>query len=265
MDPELEKAFSYAQKLLDAAIDVVEPVRVEPNENWKRDPKIFGLAILCRSISNFRASVLLVQHEQVREARALGRLMQENLLWLGALRARGHAFVQEMREDEAFNRKALGRLTLEIEGKHGGDVDGPDALKLRTIIKSVGQEFSPKPNKLDAKKTAAQGDVEAAYIDYLALSLDAMHCSILALKRHLSSKRIDGKVEVIVSDFPRVMLGEALSTVLLACVALLKTVVIANELVGFSTDGAAIAALVTEFERNGWRERQRLGARRAFG
>ncbi len=84
MDPELVRAVNYAQKLLDAAIDVVgaAPECVELNQNWARDPKIVALTILCRSISNFRASVRLVQQEQPLEARALVRLMYENLLIL---------------------------------------------------------------------------------------------------------------------------------------------------------------------------------------
>ena len=104
MDPELAKAINYAQKLLDAAINVIgaAPQCVELNHNWARDPKIVGLTILCRSISNFRASVRLVQQDQALEARALVRLMYENLLWLAALRERGLDFVEDMRKDEAF-------------------------------------------------------------------------------------------------------------------------------------------------------------------
>lgn len=85
MDPELVRTINYSQKLLDAATDVVgaAPECVEPNQNWARDPKIVGLT-MCRSISNFRAAVLLVQHEQALEAKALVRLLYENLLWLAA-------------------------------------------------------------------------------------------------------------------------------------------------------------------------------------
>src|SRR5262249_17246415 len=83
MDPELAKDLRYAQKVLDAAIDVVGAARIELNENWARDPKIVGLTILCRSITNFRAAALLVQqeHPHVLEANALVRLLYENLLW----------------------------------------------------------------------------------------------------------------------------------------------------------------------------------------
>jgi hypothetical protein len=251
MDPELARAIDFSQKLLNAAIDVVGAAHVELNENWAREPKVVGLTILCRSISNFRASVLLVQQQQVLEARALVRLMYENLLWLGALRERGLAFVQDMREDEAFNRKALGELTLRMTGKYGGDVSGPDALKLRGIIREVGKRF-PKPKKLHADETAAEGTVETAYVEYGRLSLDAVHCSVTALGRHLSSERSDRTVELVVSVIPRSTPAEVLSTVLHACRALMGTAVGANELVGFTTASATLAALVTEFERNGW-------------
>ena len=78
------------------------------------------------------------------EARALVRLMYENLLWLAALKERGLEFVRDMREDEASNRKALTELTLELNSTQGGDVSGPTALKLRKLIKDQSQQF-PKP------------------------------------------------------------------------------------------------------------------------
>jgi hypothetical protein len=82
--PALVKALDYAQKLLSATIAVVDAAfeRIglnEINQNGTRDPKIVGLTILCRSISNFRAAVLLVQLDQALEATALVRLLYENL------------------------------------------------------------------------------------------------------------------------------------------------------------------------------------------
>jgi len=251
MDAETTKAIQYSQKLLDAAIGVMGAARVELNASWARDPKVIALTILCRSISNFRAAVLLVQQEQVMEGRALVRLMYENLLWMGALRERGLTFVQDMIADEAFNRKALAELTLKMTGKHGADVTGPDALKLRSIIRELGKQF-PRTKKLHADKTAAEGAVETAYVEYGRLSLDAVHCSVTALGRHLSSKRTEGRVELTVSVIPRTPPEEVLSTVLHACRALMGVTVGANELVGFTSVTPKLGALVTEFEQNGW-------------
>jgi hypothetical protein len=180
--------------------------------------------------------------------------MYENLLWLGALKEREIEFVQDMLEDEAFNRKALGELTLKVSSKHSSDVGGPDALKLRNIIKDVGQKF-PQPKKLNAGKTAAEGAVEMAYCEYIRLSLDAVHCSVTALGHHLWSEHVNDKVELVLSVVPRTTPAEALSTVLHACRALIGAAIDVSELIGLTTASVAFAALETEFKRNGWLER----------
>jgi hypothetical protein len=252
-DIELTKAIEHAEKLLSAAIDVVGAAKVDLDQTWARNPKVVALTILCRSISNFRASVRLVQQEQVLEARALVRLMYENLLWLAALRERGAAFVQGMIEDEAFNRKALAERTLRVTAKHGADTTAPGAMKLRSIIKELSQQF-PKTKKLEAGKTAAEGVVETTYVEYGRLSLDAVHCSVTALGRHVSSEQIDGTIELVLSVVPRTPPREVLSTVLHACRALMGAAVTANELVGFTTATGALAALMSEFESHGWQK-----------
>jgi hypothetical protein len=188
------------------------------------------------------------------EARALVRLMYENLLWLAALKERGLEFVRDMREDEASNRKALTELTLELNSTQGGDVSGPTALKLRKLIKDQSQQF-PKPKKLSASKTAAEGGVEMAYFEYARLSLDAVHCSVTALGYHLSSERTEARAELKLSVLPRTTPVKDLSTVLHACRALLATARDADELIGCTTPSATFAALETEFVSNGWLER----------
>src|SRR5690349_20763206 len=131
-DTELEKAIAHGDNLLSTAIDVVGNayLHITLDQTRARNPKVIAVTILCRSITNFRASLLLVQQQQVLEARVLVRLMYENLLWLAALRERGAAFVEDMRQDEAFNRNALAEMTLRISATHGADVDAPGALQL---------------------------------------------------------------------------------------------------------------------------------------
>src|SRR6476620_7579249 len=121
MDAESTKAIEYSEKLMSAAIAVVGAAKVEVTQDWARDPKIVALTILCRSISNFRATMLLVQNRHTMEARALGRGLYESLLWIGALREGGSDFVKDMLNDEAFNRRRLGELTLKLSSEHGGD------------------------------------------------------------------------------------------------------------------------------------------------
>ncbi|MBN9507558.1 MAG: hypothetical protein J0I21_00425 [Alphaproteobacteria bacterium] len=251
MESETTKAILYGQKLLEAAIDIVGASHVELTKEFARDPKIVALTILCRTISNFRASLLLVQHEGILEARTLVRLIYENLLWIGALRERGAAFVQDMLEDEAFNRQALGQLTLQMSADHGADVNGADALKLRSLITEIGKQF-PRKKKLHVNKAAGAGVVDLAYVEYSRFSLDAVHCSITALGRHLSSERTNQKTELVVSVVPRTQPAEVLSTVLHACRGLMGVAVGANELLGFTIESDRLTALLAEFERNGW-------------
>jgi hypothetical protein len=170
---------------------------------------------------------------------------------VGALRERGPAFVKDMMHDEAFNRKVLVELTLKISRKHGSEMSEPESLQLRDIVKKLAKQF-PNTKKLRASKTAAVGAVETAYVEYLALSLDAVHCSVTALGRHLSSEWTESKSELTVHAEARTTPVEQLQTVLHACRTLMGVAVGANELLGFTNVTAELGSLVTEFEKNGW-------------
>jgi hypothetical protein len=251
IDLETVKAIQYAEKLLEVAISVVRAARVDLDEHWAKNPKVIALTLLSRSISNFRAAIRLVQQRHVMESRTLVRCIYENLLWMGALREHGSAFVQDMIRDEAFNRKALGELTLKLSHKHGRDVDGADSLTLRGLIKNLSERF-PQTKKLRVAKTAAASAVELTYVEYQRLSLDAVHCSVTALGRHLSRERLEDTMELIVNVEARTTAPEMLSTVLHACRALMGAAIGANELLGFTAVSPSLTALVMEFEQNSW-------------
>jgi hypothetical protein len=252
MDAESTKAIQYSEKLMSAAIDVVGAAKVELTQDLAHDPKIVALTILCRSISNFRAAMLLVQQRHIVEAKALGRCLYENLLWMGALRERGLDFVQDMLKDEAFNGQSLGELTLRLSKKHGADVNSLDSLTLRSIIKDIGKKF-PEPKKLSASKTAEEGVFETAYVEYARLSLDGVHCSVTALRRHLIREQIaENHTEFVVSVEARTSDAEILSTILHSCRALTGVAVGANEILGFTAASGQLGIMVTEFETNGW-------------
>ncbi|MDF0523305.1 hypothetical protein P0R31_39630 [Bradyrhizobium yuanmingense] len=195
---ETARMIDYAQKLLDTAIEVVGAAQVTADSSWARNPKVVALTLLCRSLSNFRAALLLAQQRHVMEARALVRCLYENQLWIGALRERGGVFVEEMIQDEAYNRNALATLTLKLTSKHGGDVNSGDSLTLRDIVKDHAKRF-PRQNELQAARTAAAGVVELSYVEYMRFSLDAVHCSVTALGRHLSHEKTDAGIELLVS------------------------------------------------------------------
>jgi hypothetical protein len=135
---------------------------VQPNQERARDPKVIALTLLCRSICNFRAATLLIQQEHVVKAAALVRLLSENLLWLGALRESGSEFVKDMISDDRHKQKILGQLVMDLTTKHGGDVNSPDAMTLRNIMKRLGKNSSHR--RLRADEIAASGVVELVYV-----------------------------------------------------------------------------------------------------
>jgi hypothetical protein len=255
MNAEIAKAIEYSERLMGVAIDVVGASKVEIINERARDPKIVALTLLCRSISNFRAAMLLAQQGHVMEARALGRGLLENLLWVEALRERGTEFVQDMLSDEAFNRKSLGEATLRISKKHGADVTSSASLTLRNLIKDSAKAF-PTAKKINASKTAAESVVELNYVDYARLSLDGVHCSITALGRHLSSERVaENRTELVVSVEARTSDAETLNLMMLACRALIGVAVGTKEMLGGASVSGQLGDLITEWEANGWTER----------
>lgn len=251
MEIQTSEPLQFAQRLSDTAINLVGTSHIELTSKGARDPKIVALSILCRTICNFRGAILLVQQESIVEARALIRLIYENFLWVGALRERGEAFVDDMLADEAFNRKALAQLTLHMSAKHGGDKDGPDTVKLRSLVSEINKQF-PVRKKLHAKETASTGDVELAYVEYARLSLDAVHCSITALGRHLSSERTPDKTELILNVVPQTTAAEVLSTIAHACNGLIGVAIGTNEMLGVTAESSNLGNLMAEFEGANW-------------
>ena len=159
--------------------------------------------------------------------------------------------MDEMLADEAFNRKALGQLTLHMGAKHGGDKTGTDALKLRSLVSEIGKQF-PSMKKLNAKKTARAGPAELAYVEYARLFLDAVHCSITALGRHLSKKSSPEKTELVLSVVPQTPSVEVIATIAHACNGLIGVAIETNEMLGSAAENDNLRNLLTELEGSIW-------------
>lgn len=153
-----------------------------------------------------------------------------------------------MLDDEAHNRHALAQLTLHLSAKHGGDNSHGDALTLRSLASEFSKRF-PNKKRINAKRTAAESVVELAYVQYSRLSLDAVHCSITALGRHLSRERTEERTEVVLSVVPRAPEGEVLEIVLHACHGLIGVTVAANELAGFTTVSDRLPEVLAAYDR----------------
>ena len=171
-------AFAFAEEVLGLAVGIVDAAIAEIAFDGNGDPKVYGLALLCRSISNFQGALTMARLDQAVECRTLVRSCFENLFLVGQLCKHGAGYVKTMRSHEAASKISIGKLTL----KHPGVAESPEGKTIRGLIKRERAEF-PKPEKLTVSDTA-KGEIEKMYPAYAMLAHDAAHASVTALKRH---------------------------------------------------------------------------------
>lgn len=248
MTPAEKEAFQFAEDLLGVAIDVVGAARIEVSAEGARDPKIVALTLLCRTITNFRNAIVMAREEAIVEARTLVRLRYENLLWVAAIQARGAEFIKEMQLDEAANRKAPGELSLKFASPETRD--GAAGRIIRDALKGIAATW-PRPAKFRVNKVAAAGVLERSYLSYACLSLDAVHPSMMALSRHLTSEQeTDGHYLTLIV-VPPLKPRERLDTIDEACNAPIGVCVAVNELLGGTNKSDAVRSIVERFWEQG--------------
>jgi hypothetical protein len=228
---EVRSAIAFSEKLLGIAIDTVGSANVALSGLGARDPKIVSLALLCRTISNFKGAVTMVREGLLIEARSLTRCCYENLIWAAALNERGSNFVNEMLNDDAASKRTVGQITLKLTSRAGGDSEADDAKLLRDLIRQSDIRF-PGSKKLHVDKTALGSAVELAYATYGQLSLEAAHPTITALGRHLHIEMEGDTRYLTINVVPDVPERELLRTIWWSCEALLGVTVASNEIIG---------------------------------
>ncbi len=241
----LRSAITFSERVLGIAIDTTSTADISLSHLGARDPKIVSLALLCRTISNFRGAIVMVREGHVIEARVLARCCYENLIWAAALNERGSEFVADMLNDDAASRKAIGQVTLKLSSRAGADNDAEDAKILRDLIRESESRF-PDNKKLHVDKTAMGGAVELAYATFGQLSLEAAHPTITALGRHLHSE-LEGETRHLVIDVvPDVSERQLLRTAWWSCDALLGVAIASNEIVGGTKMNEALRKTLEE-------------------
>lgn len=237
-----ERAFAFAEDVLKQAAALVDAAVAEIVFEDNAGPKLYGLALLCRSISNFRGSLTMARHNQAVECRTLVRSCIENLLLAHQLHEDGVGFVKTLQSHEAWGRISLGESSL----KHPGVVDSAYGKIVRGLIK---RERLRAPKKMNVKGIA-KGDIETMYTAYAQLSHDAAHPSVTALERHLQ-RDLDGRLTTDIA--PPFKPGERLVTLDMACDALLGACLGVGARLGGTSQDDALGALWKQFVGQGLR------------
>jgi hypothetical protein len=186
-----EEWHSFADRLIALAYTIFGEAKIDITEKLFGEPRILSLALLCRTIGNFKGAVALTKQGLVVEARTLTRSCYENLYFMAALVEQGDEFVKAMHQDQIRNFRSQGEFLLEnIGSEHIGDPTFVDQLRAR--LKEMKLRW-PKASLLTPKQTVKDSVLRESYLIYSKLSGDAAHPSVLALKRHLVRFEEDGE------------------------------------------------------------------------
>jgi hypothetical protein len=239
-----DDVFVTAQKLMDVSIQTIADTRLEVStESWASDPKIIAIALLCRTISNFKGVGVLVNAELLVEASILLRNCNENLIYIGALYEDSEAFVKGLKEDEAASRKQRGNFILDRSKTKGIDL-GFEA-GLQEHMDKLEQNF-PKARMMSPKQLAKGTQISDAYIYYSHLSGNFAHVSASSLSRHLTTEEEDGQRYRMVVVAPEPTHAELRSALVDACEAILGVCITTADMVEYHSVQPQLRTLMDE-------------------
>jgi Family of unknown function (DUF5677) len=225
-----EQWLAFGDRLIALAYAIFGEAKIDITEKLFGEPKILSLALLCRTVGNFKGVIAMTKERQVVEARILTRSCYENLYFMGALIEQGDLFVRTMHQDQIRSFRSQGEFLLEgVASEHIGDPDFVEQLRSR--VKEMKSRW-PKASFLTPKETVKNGTLKQSYLIYSKLSGDAAHPSILALKRHLVRFMENGEQVVGLDVNPPERGAESTETIDLACNAMLGACVAANQILG---------------------------------
>jgi Family of unknown function (DUF5677) len=202
-----------------------------------KDPKVWALALLARTVGNVEGALELLDSGHVVEARTLVRCCYENFFCAAALVKTGDAFIKTMELDDVASRKKQAKGLLDWAGRQNQELEFTEKL---TKFADAMEKQHPKASFLNQKKAAESGTIADGYIFYNMLSNDAAHPSATSLSRHITWEGTGEDAEWTISAFPVDDPDEIDETLELACSVMLGVAVAVNEAVGGTETGETL-------------------------
>jgi hypothetical protein len=223
-----EEWYAFADRLIALTYAIFGEAKMDITEKLFGEPKILSLALLCRTVGNFKGAMILAKQGLGVEARTLTRSCYENLFCLGGLIERGDDFVEAMHHSQIRSFRMQGEFLLDdLNPADIGDSDFVD--QLRTRLDDMKSRW-PKAKLLSPKQAAEESVLRKAYLIYSKLSVDAAHPSILALKRHLVRGEENGEQWMALDVNPLENGTEITETIDFACNAMIGACVAVNQI-----------------------------------
>ncbi|HEY6618725.1 MAG TPA: DUF5677 domain-containing protein [Steroidobacteraceae bacterium] len=230
---------AHSTRMLQSANDLLRECKLTEIEYGMLDPKILTFLLLCRTIKNYEAVILLVERQMVVEARTLARCCCENMFLAGGLHDKGREFADLMKQDDDAGKKhrlKFARTTKEIFESLEPEVQ-------QQIEKAL--ESAEKPKMLSPKSASSVGVFKTAYLAHSKFSGDAAHATLTALARYWH--RTEEKA-VEFHPYPEPSRAELDQTLLFASMAVLGLLGTVNEMFGGLPTGASLIALRDEHQ-----------------
>jgi hypothetical protein len=236
-----EKLYPLCEKLAQLALEMADQCELTVTVRGMTEPKILVLALLGRTLQNFKGCILLTQAKLAVEARVLARCCYENMFMVGGLHADGEAFADRMIEDDRAGRKGRIRFTFENESIFKGLSD-----ELQTAVAHSKQslDHAPRFQFLKPKDVSGMSAFKESYIAYSQFSGDSAHPTLTALARHWGPAERQSAFFDLIPDAKEDELDETLH---LAYIAVLGILVVVNEMHGYIEAGKKLPALNDEF------------------
>jgi hypothetical protein len=236
-----EKWLAYAHRLYETGETILREADKVAVGAGLRDPKVLAMALLCRTLCNLNAVVVLIQANFIVEARTITRSCFENLLWLVELSVKQEAFVEEMVRDEVASQTARGKMVL----SWGETLENVPSYEegLRQRIAFLSEKF-PDAKAIRFANLGKTNNINDPYMWFRFLSGDSAHPSLTSLGRHFF-KSEGGGIELTLIPDPKA--SEAEQTLEFACQAALGVCVATCEVVGVPRAHAALTPMFDEF------------------
>jgi hypothetical protein len=236
MTPYLEKLLPLCEELGQTALAIAGQVELKLTEHKLLDPNLLAVALLSRTLGNFRGAVRLAEQGLLVEARVLTRCCFENVLLIGGLYSEGIEFARKIRDDDVAGKK--NRLQFVMDNNA---IFGSLSEETREELAKAQQamQATAKSQYLRYKEASRIGPFKEIYLAYSQYSGDAAHPTFTALMRHVNIEDSTAEFDIVPtpSDF---QLDE---TVHLACVAMIGAAVAANEMCGYTDAGKRLPDL----------------------
>ena len=82
---------------IDVGIGIIADSKIEvPHAFWGRDSKVIALALLSRTLSNFKGAAIMVREDLLVEAQVLTRCCFENLISIAGLHTDSAKFIEAL-------------------------------------------------------------------------------------------------------------------------------------------------------------------------